>query len=162
MDADALVRDYLGKLDAASWPLPRERRTELAGEVREHIEAALADAGRRDEVTVRNVLERLGPPEEIVAAEGATPTPAPAPTWSPGETAAAIRSPWGPMEVIAILLLTIGSVLLPFIGPLLGLVFTWASRQWTSREKTIASVIVLGLDTLLVVILLSLRTLGSI
>jgi uncharacterized membrane-anchored protein len=52
MNGDALVSDYLGRLDAAAWPLPPERRSELASEVREHIEAALSEAGSRDEVTV--------------------------------------------------------------------------------------------------------------
>ena len=69
MDADGLIRDYLGRLDAASWTVPAPRRAELADEVREHIEAALAEAGSRDEVTVRNVLDRLGRPEEIAAAD---------------------------------------------------------------------------------------------
>jgi len=59
MDGDELVRDYLGRLEAASWPLPPGRRTELAGEVREHIDTALAEAGRRDTVTVHNVLAIL-------------------------------------------------------------------------------------------------------
>lgn len=76
MNADALVADYLGRLEAAAWPLPPERRTELASEVREHIEAALSEAGSRDEVTIRNVLDRLGRPEEIVAGEAAGTAPA--------------------------------------------------------------------------------------
>ncbi len=70
MDADALVRDYLDRLETAAWRLPVDRRGELVGEVREHIATAMAEAGRSDELTVRNILERLGAPEEIVAAEG--------------------------------------------------------------------------------------------
>ena len=46
MDAEGLVRDYLGRLEAASWPLAPPRRAELVGEVREHIETALSEAGR--------------------------------------------------------------------------------------------------------------------
>lgn len=34
-------------------------------EIRGHIDDALLEAGAADEVTFRNVLERLGPPEEI-------------------------------------------------------------------------------------------------
>ena len=78
MEADALVSEYLGRLEAAAQPLPADRRGELIAEVHEHIESALAEAGNRDQVTARNVLERLGPPEEIVAAEtgeGGAPTP---------------------------------------------------------------------------------------
>lgn len=142
MDGDVLVRDYLGRLDAAAWPLAVDRRAELVGEVREHIEAALREAGRSDEVTVRNVLERLGRPEEIVAAEaepGATPS-----SWIAGQQGGIITtsSPWGATEIIALVLLTVGAVFLPFFGPILGLVFVWASTRWTTREKLIATIII--------------------
>jgi hypothetical protein len=141
MDGDELVRDYLGRLEAASWPMPPDRRAELAGEVREHIETALAEAGRRDDVTVRNVLERLGRPEEIVATE-ADAEPA-LPPWSRGPGGPATSAAgWGALEVAAILLLTVGAILLPLIGPAIGLVLVWLSTRWTTREKTIATVIV--------------------
>ncbi|MCI0584417.1 MAG: hypothetical protein L0227_16270 [Chloroflexi bacterium] len=142
MAGDELVRDYLGRLEAASWPLPSGRRLELAGEVREHIETALTEAGRRDDVTVRNVLERLGRPEEIVASEvEAEPAP---PRWLESRlAAAAARAPaWGALEIAAILLLTFGAFLLPVFGPALGLVLVWLSTRWTTREKLIATAIV--------------------
>ena len=142
MDAETLVRDYLGRLEAAAMPLPANRRAELAGEVRQHIEMALDEAGVRDEVTVRNVLERLGPPDEIIAAEGGSAAAAPA-------TAATLpptvrNSGWGAVEIVAILLLTVGAVFLPIIGPLIGLVFVWASAQWTNQQKLIATGIVVA------------------
>lgn len=144
MDVDTLIADYLGRLRAASWPLAAGRREELQGEVAEHIDAALGEAGARDEATIRNVLERLGPPESIAAAEvGGGPGLPPGPAGgaaSAGPSAAS--SPWGAMEIIAILFLTAGSVFLPFIGPLIGLVFTWGSRSWTTHEKQVASLIV--------------------
>jgi hypothetical protein len=138
------VRDYLGRLEAAAMPLPANRRAELAGEVRQHIEMALDEAGVRDEVTVRNVLERLGPPDEIIAAEGGS--AAAAPGWA---TAATLPPPvrnsgWGAVEIVAILLLTVGAVFLPIIGPLIGLVFVWASAQWTNQQKLIATGIVVA------------------
>jgi len=146
MDADVLVRDYLGRLEAASWPLPADRRRELASEVSEHIEAALSEAGRRDEVTVRNVLERLGRPEEIVAAEdGAGKEPAAAAAAPEQSKPIPAASPWGAIEIGALLLLTVGAVLLPVVGPLIGLVFVWISTQWTSRQKAIATIIVVAL-----------------
>lgn len=153
MDAEALVRDYLGRLEAAAAALPRDRRDDLAGEVRQHIESALAEAGRRDEVTVRNVIERLGPPEEIVAAEAGTATAA-----GPEARAARTASPWGAVEIIALLLLTLGAVVLPVIGPLVGLAFVWASAQWTSRQKLIATLIVAVLLILPVALLFSVTT----
>lgn len=142
MEGEELIREYLGRLEAASWPLPADRRTELAGEVREHIEAALGEAGRRDPVTVRNVLERLGRPEEIVSTEAES-DPAP-PRWMEARPAAAAARPpaWGALEVAAILLLTAGALLLPVVGPVIGLVLVWLSRSWTAREKVIVTVLV--------------------
>lgn len=149
MNADALVQDYLGRLDAASWPLAPARRDELRAEVAGHIDAALAEAGARDEATVRNVLERLGPPEEIAAADvdpviGAS-TPLSTPPLAGGS--------WGALEILAILFLTLGSIFLPIVGPLVGLVFVWGSGRWTTREKRISTLIVLLLLILPVLLL---------
>lgn len=146
MEADALVSEYMGRLEAAAQPLPTERRGELIAEVHDHIESALTEAGTRDEVTARNVLERLGDPEEIVAAEagsGATPPP---------QVVVVERRGLGAVEVAAILFLTLGAVFLPIVGPIIGIVLVWASAQWTTRQKSIA--------TLIVVVLLVLPILG--
>ncbi len=66
MRRDPLVDDYLRRLEAAAGDLPRERRKELVAEIEEHVEAALAESGD-DKPAVRDVLERLGSPEEIAA-----------------------------------------------------------------------------------------------
>lgn len=161
MDAEALVNDYLGRLDAATASLPPSRRAELAGEVRQHIEMALTEAGGRDEVTVRNVLDRLGPPDEIVDAE--RDPDGTAPGWSiPMPGAPAGRSGWGGTEIAAVLLLTLGAIFLPIIGPLLGLVFVWASTHWTTRQKTIATAIVVVLAMLPIILLLGVRSMGIV
>ena len=65
---DPLVDDYLRRLDAAASALPAHRRDELITEIRGHLQEALRQAPASNEAAVRNVLERLGPPEEIVAA----------------------------------------------------------------------------------------------
>jgi uncharacterized membrane protein len=156
VDAEALVNDYLGRLDAAAGSLPASRRAELAGEMRQHIEMALNEAGSRDEVTVRNVLDRLGPPDEIVDAER-DPDGTP-PGWTasmPGSVAG--RTGWGGTAIVAILRLTLGAIFLPIIGPLLGLIFVWASTQWTTGQKLIATAIVVVLAILPVILLLGLR-----
>jgi len=157
MDGEGLVRDYLGRLEAAGWPLAVDRRAELVAEVREHIEAAISEAGRDDEVTVRNILERLGLPEEIVATEADHGTATP--QWTGGQQvgAAVGSSPWGAVEIIALLLLTLGAVFLPFVGPVLGLVFVWASTQWTRRAKLVATVIVAVLLLVPIIGLLAVR-----
>lgn len=156
MHAEALIEEYLGRLQAAAWPISGQRRAELVDEVREHIEAGLAEAGSRDETTVRNVLERLGPPEEIVAAE----VPAAATAAAGSAVVAAERhSAFGGIEIAALVLLVIGGWLIPYVGTLLALVFVWASRKWTSREKVIATVIVVILPILSsTLVLLTVRT----
>jgi len=155
MNVDALVSDYLGRLEAAAWPLPPERRTELTSEVREHIEAALSEAGSRDEVTVRNVLERLGRPEEIVAGEAAGSTPSgPAVSVSVGPSMGGI----GAVEIAAILLLTLGAFLLPLIGPVIGLIFVWLSSAWSTRVKVVVTAIVVAVVVLPILGLLAVRT----
>src|SRR3954453_5980733 len=70
MRRDPLVDDYLRRLEAAVAGLPRARRAELVEEIEAHIASALRETGSADPAAVRNVLERLGPPEEIAAAAG--------------------------------------------------------------------------------------------
>lgn len=152
MEAEALVSKYLGRLETAAQALPAARRGELLAEVQDHIESALNEAGSRDEVTTRNVLERLGPPEEIVAAETGDQDAQAVP-----RVVIIERTGWGALEIAAILLLTLGAVFLPVIGPIIGIVLVWASPQWTSRQKTIATLIVLILLALPVILLLAAR-----
>jgi HAAS domain-containing protein len=153
VDADVLVRDYLDRLEAAAVALPANRREELTAEVREHINAALADAGRSDEVTVRNILERLGSPEEIVAAEtdpaGTRGGAAVALVDGAGETGPR----WSAVEVSAVVLLCLAwpASFLPF-GPvlwvaigLIGLILVWASHIWSTRRKVTGTTCVVAL-----------------
>jgi hypothetical protein len=152
MEADALVSEYMGRLEAAARPLPADRRGELIAEVQDHIETALAEAGSRDEVTARNVLERLGAPEEIVAAESGEGS-------APGAPPPVERGPrWGTTELAAILFLTVGAVFLPVVGPLIGIVLVWLSAMWTTRQKWIATLIVV---VLLVVPVIGLMSVGG-
>jgi hypothetical protein len=157
--ADDLVADYLGRLNAAAWPLTQSRREELVSEVREHIESALAEAGTRDETTLRNVHERLGPPEDIVAAEteGGATEPG---TWraishGTGELAARAQARgWGGLEIAAVVLLLAGSFFLWWIGPIIGIVLVWQSDRWDRHEKRVATAIVLGLLVVQVILLI--------
>ena len=145
VDADPkaeLVRGYLERLRAAAAGLPPDRREELLAEVREHIGVALsAEPGEPTEVSVRNVLDRLGPPEEIVRAEHED--PAPATTHQVGGPAGPAVSPWGGLEVAALVTLAVGGIVLPGIGLLLGLLLAWLSDRWSTQQKLVASAIVL-------------------
>lgn len=73
MTVDPLVTDSLRRLEAAAATLPRHRREELLAEIREPVDSALLEAGQTDEVAVRNVLERLGPPALNAADSGPHP-----------------------------------------------------------------------------------------
>jgi uncharacterized membrane protein len=121
VQTDRLVDDYLRRLEAAAAELPQERRSELVAEIREHIDHALREIAEDDEVAIRNILERLGSPEEI-AEEAAGPQAAVGIGHEGGQA--------GRLEVAALIALVV-----PFIGWLVGLVLVVLSRAWSTREK---------------------------
>lgn len=68
---DQLVDDYLRRLRAAAGSLPADRLDELVGDIQAHIAEARASGppgGSGGGAHVRNVLERLGQPEDIALA----------------------------------------------------------------------------------------------
>jgi len=69
---------------------------------------------------------------------------------------------WGGLEIAAVLLLSVGSFVVPVIAPAAGLLCAWLSDQWTRREKWIATAIcslVLVVPLVAALSLLSLRAL---
>jgi hypothetical protein len=113
-----LVESYLHALENAARELPRDERKELVAEISEHIEAALAaDAS---EAAIRNVLDQLGSPRDIVAAAGGQP--------------ATVRR--GAREAFALVLLATG--LPPIIGWLIGFALLLWSPLWSARQKLLA------------------------
>jgi hypothetical protein len=129
----AMVRDYLGRLYAAGWRLDPARRDELVAEVREHVEAALraeGEAGHHGEAAVRNVLDRLGSPEEIarVAIEQDEPVAAISATPAPEGQAVSLR------DISTILLLMFGGFLFA-VGWFAGVLLLWTSPRWRTRDK---------------------------
>lgn len=169
--ADPVVDDYLRRLDDAARILPDERRRELVEEISAHIaESRAGDAG---EAEVRTLLDRLGEPEEIVAAArdeetldqplgpaAGAPTPPPpssvhgrsgygdrppgAPTYAAvPPMAPELRSPGIGLEISAVLLMTVGSVV-PVLLWLVGVVLLWSSRRWRPWEKIVATLVVPG------------------
>lgn len=135
-EADALVDDYLARLDRAAAGLPDDRRSDVVAGIREHIEAARESGVVHDESSLRDLLDRLGEPDEIVAAarEGDDPLVPPA-------AAIAYRAPGIGTEITAALLLTAGSFI-PFVGWIAGVIVAWTSRRWTTGEKLLATLVV--------------------
>ncbi|MEP6760533.1 MAG: hypothetical protein ABJA93_04125 [Sporichthyaceae bacterium] len=149
-----LAEDYLRRLEQASWSLPSHDRAELLAEIRGHLQAGLTPEST--DADVRNLLDELGTPEDIVAAAQASPDGAPVsgmPTAAPQVPA----SPWGAVEIVAVLALTLGTFVVPIIGPIVGIVLVWASTRWTHREKTVATIL-----TVLPVIVLAVGAIGLV
>jgi hypothetical protein len=123
---DRLIRDYMRRLGDASRGLPRGERRELRAQIEEHLRAALpADPS---ELEVREVLERLGDPEEIVAEQyGHMP----------------LRRGIGAQAVAAVVLLLVGGFLAG-VGWIVGVVLLWTSAVWTTREKLVGTLVIPG------------------
>lgn len=115
-----LADDYLRRLRRAGRRLPRHVLRDLSGE----IEAHLAEATSLDmpEPEVRDALDRLGDPEDIVAAQ---------------------RPPEGPRaarEWAAIFMLLFGGFVFG-LGWIVGLILLWSSSAWSLRDKWIGTLI---------------------
>jgi uncharacterized membrane protein len=132
----SITEEYLGRLDAAAWRLPAERRIELVAEVREHIDAAMLDRPG-DEAALRSVLDGLGAPEEIARAaveqEGLPPLPAPPSVPAP-PAASNVR------DISTVLLLMFGGFLLG-LGWVVGIALLWTSTRWRTRDKWLATLV---------------------
>jgi hypothetical protein len=132
-----LAEDYLRRLHQTARVLPRNERDELVAEIRSHLDSGL----RKDatEADVRNLLDELGSPDDIVAAA----RPERPPTRR------------GPREVFALILLVTG--LPPILGWLAGVGLLLWSPLWSTRQKLLGIlvwpggyVLLLGLGTPLI------------
>jgi hypothetical protein len=120
--ADEIVAGYLARLAAALAPVPEARRLELLDELREHIAEARQALSVETDADVLNILDRLGDPADVAAAEiGRAEAPVPARRTSRG------------LEIAAI-------VLLLLFWPV-GVVLLWMSDTWTTRDKWIGTLV---------------------
>ncbi len=122
-----LAAEYLQRLRRAGRGLPPERLRELVAEIEGHLAEAIDPSAPDAEALT--VLDRLGDPEAIIAAE----------------TPDADRPPArrGTREWAAIILLLLGGFIFGF-GWFAGLILLWSSRAWTARDKWIGTLIVPG------------------
>ena len=118
-----LVEDYLKRLWVEAARLPVDQARELVADIEEHLVAALPQGA--SETEVRNVLERLGTPRELVSEAGGPPE----------EGSRSFASPTG--AIICLVAAEILFVLLPVSIPLwiVGLVMMARTQVWNERQK---------------------------
>jgi hypothetical protein len=122
-----LAATYLERLRRAGRRLPAGRLRELLAEIEGHLSEAI-DPSASDAHALA-VLDKLGEPDAIIAAE--TPNPDELPTGR------------GAPEWAAIILLLFGGFIFG-VGWVAGLVLLWSSRAWSTREKWIGTLVVPG------------------
>jgi hypothetical protein len=120
------AEEYLRRLERAARTLPGERRRELVSEIESHLAEAIGPDAT--DIQALDVIERLGPPGEIVEAE------LPARPADDGRT-------W--REWTAVVLLPLGGFLLG-VGWIAGVIFLWSSPRWTTRDKWIGTLVIPG------------------
>ncbi len=122
-----LAATYLERLRRAGRGLPPDRRRELLAEIEGHLSEAI-DPGATD-AQVLTILDKLGEPKAIIAAEA--------------PDADELPTGRGTKEWAAIVLLLLGGFVVG-VGWVAGLVLLWSSRAWTVRDKWIGTLVVPG------------------
>jgi hypothetical protein len=122
-----LAADYLKRLRRAGRRLPTGRRRELLAEIEAHLSEAIDP--RASDAQALTVLDRLGAPEAIIAAD--------APRSDELPDRGGLRK-WA-----AIILLLFGGFIFG-VGWIAGLVLLWSSRAWTTRDKWIGTLVLPG------------------
>ncbi|MFC6156302.1 HAAS signaling domain-containing protein [Kribbella jiaozuonensis] len=132
LDSDRLIDAYLNELAAEAAELPAGRRDELLADVRAHIAEARAE-GATSEDEIREMLQRLGRPREIVAAA------------TEGLVQVEVPPRLRPRDFVALGLLLVGpyllsaSVIVAVVAWGIGLGLLWTSNRWTTTWKLIGT-----------------------
>lgn len=121
-DPEALIADYVGQLRRSVARLPAAKRAELLDDITAHL-AEMIEPGA-DESRVRQVLDELGTPEEIAAAG--------MPVRTSGDRI---------YDVVTVLVLLLGSFVVPGLGWIAGVVLLWNGPRWNTRQKWIGTLI---------------------
>jgi uncharacterized membrane protein len=122
-----LVTSYLDRLQRQAAALPEFRRVELVEEIRSHLEVSLPEPA--SESQIRNMLDRLGTPEEIVNAELDDP--------QVSTVQQAAREPLRKRDVAGLVLLLFGGAAVPPVGYLVGTALVGTSRRWPGPVRAL-------------------------
>src|SRR4051812_43298894 len=126
---ERVMDDYLDRLHRSLRDVPAAQREGIISEIVTHIDEALDAEPDDSEASLRNVLDRVGDPEEIA---------------SEARERLGIRTPrtsW--LDSLAIVLLLLGGFLWG-IGWIAGVVLLWLSDVWTTRQKIIGTLVIPG------------------
>ncbi|WP_427895046.1 HAAS signaling domain-containing protein [Kribbella sp. GL6] len=132
LDSDRQVDAYLKELATEAEVLPAGRRDELLADMKAHIAEARA-GGATSEDEIREVLQRLGRPSEIVAAA------------TEGLVQVVLPPRLRPQDFVAVGLVFFGPYLLSFslivavIAWGVGLGLLWTSNRWTVIWKLLGT-----------------------
>lgn len=143
-----LVQDYLRALHDQTSRLRPDEGRELEAQIREHLGEALGEDPTESEV--REVLDRIGDPAQLVDEAGGVPESEPG-GWAANSAA---DSAW---REVAALVLLVGSGLLFWLWPvavpmwLAGMVLLLLARRWSVGDKVWGG-LVLGLGPWLAVL----------
>lgn len=139
-----LLVDYLNRLREQAHSLPADQAAELVADIEEHLASALPRGGDHGEAEIRQVLDRLGTPVELVRA-------ARRPGPEAGEEDAALGQPVpdrgrGYLEAGSIVLL-VGALLVAIIWPLsipmwiAGLAMLVLAKRWSVGQKVLGGLV---------------------
>lgn len=135
-----LVDDYLRRLELAARRLAPDQRAELVDGISEHLDSALEAVDPDDEASTRVALDRLGTPDEIVAAAAEGDSPAGRRGWSNQTSAGPDRPSVGAKEIVTVILLALGGFLF-VVGWFVGVAMLWASDRWSTRDKIVGTLV---------------------
>jgi hypothetical protein len=122
-----LAADYLQRLRRAGRGLPPGRLRELLAEIEGHLSEAIDPSA--SDAQALTVLDKLGEPEAIIAADMPPPDER--------------RQRRGIGEWATIILLLVGGFIF-VVGWFAGVVLLWSSRVWNTRDKWIGTLVVPG------------------
>lgn len=135
------VGEYLRRLQRSMGDLPAERRDEILAEIEEHIAELLAESPAETDADVRNVLERVGHPEDIAAEARerfdiipVTRFRRPKASWT---------------DIAPIILLALGSLMIVLLYHREGMIVAWGSATvllwlsdvWSARDKILVTLV---------------------
>ena len=113
------IQEYLDRVERATLDLPWDERRELLASVEEHLARRLGPAPTDSEVV--DALDRLGPPDRLVAGRRESPPE---------------LERLGALEWAAISLLLLGGFL-GGVGWLVGVFLLWFSNHWKWYDKVV-------------------------